>query len=369
MDEIIQMLSRLVPCGTMLHALSERPVQAREYALKGLECPNIHIEHHVGERTSLLELQSLPLHEAFAILVLSETTQNGNQLIRFRGDASANEDAITSDSACLATMQVVAGILEGRYDNASRRAVRGRCVAKPRIICEVLDPRTDRVLARNKMLREKAIFFRSCALETGLFNIAASNPTSFNAIVRLLSQTVESSAGLTLAPITDFITDETEFVEPGEIQQCISSTLNKSKHFDIKRMIDPTKVMTTIAHRMGGKDVVENGGFEQGLSVGELCERVRQQNGGILVGFLQDNCSSDASMQVALVSSVDHNEKLAWRKDEVLVVLLREEERKLAAFGELSMPTKKLVGEDDDDSDQSSAKMVDYFEGLPNSCE
>merc|ERR1719487_1081636 len=75
---------------------------------------------------------------------------------------------------------MICGICEGKY-KGKERSRRGR------IICEVLDPRTDRMLTKNQELRKKVTFFRSNALETGLFAMAASEPTIFNTLVQLLS--------------------------------------------------------------------------------------------------------------------------------------------------------------------------------------
>merc|ERR1712176_398107 len=55
-----------------------------------------------------------------------------------------------------------------------------------RIVCEILDPRTDRLLANNSALQQQALFFRSNVLESGMFARAASDAVAYN-VLSLLS--------------------------------------------------------------------------------------------------------------------------------------------------------------------------------------
>eukprot|EP00435_Cladocopium_sp_Y103_P017354 s93_g4.t1 len=98
--------------------------------------------------------------------------------------SSLRDDTLTCDSACLTSLLVIADILG--EDCGPRTSTPEACELlearthsleavkdkKSKIICEVLDPRTERVLWRNENLNRFAYFFRSKALETGIFMMA-----------------------------------------------------------------------------------------------------------------------------------------------------------------------------------------------------
>merc|ERR1712190_442877 len=82
-----------------------------------------------------------------------------------------------------------------------------------RIICEVLDPRTDRLLARNQGLLGIGTFFRSSALETGMFTMASSEPIVFNTLTRLMLPDFHS---LEMIPISAYVDAGGQTVETDE---------------------------------------------------------------------------------------------------------------------------------------------------------
>merc|ERR1719498_2023962 len=118
-------------------------------------------------------LITLPLSDATCILILAEEC---------RDDCVGSAGQMACDSATVTCAVMICGICEGKYKGKERNR-------SGRIICEVLDPRTDRMLTNNQELRRKITFFRSNALETGLFAMAASEPIIFNTLVLLLSPT------------------------------------------------------------------------------------------------------------------------------------------------------------------------------------
>lgn len=174
---------------------------------------------------------------------------------------------MTSDSVCLACMQLVTAILQGLDLGGS----------VPQIICEVNDPCTDRVLVRNQALRSRATFLRSGALEMGLFNIAATDATSFNALVQLLSQTVDSSGGgLCVVPISRFVSG-------------LPDTLHDSS--------------TLPSHQ---------------LSFWDLHGKLRDQDGSLLLGWLRE--------EKCYLPVLDRTTQLSWCRENHLIVLQPEDQ-------------------------------------------
>merc|ERR1739848_973302 len=104
----------------------------------------------------------------------------------FDGDPSASDAA---SLACVVTM---------------REILADRCPKnETHIICEILDPATERMLQRNAKLRMHASFFHSNALETGLFAMASADPAVFNTILRLLDP--DDDTGFIDVPVDDYL--------------------------------------------------------------------------------------------------------------------------------------------------------------------
>merc|ERR1711964_765243 len=75
--------------------------------------------------------------------------------------------------------------------------------ARPRVVCEMLDPRTDCLLNRNTDLSKMGTFFRSNLIETGMFSMAATEPMVFNALQRLMSP---GTGDLVAVPLSVYVT-------------------------------------------------------------------------------------------------------------------------------------------------------------------
>lgn len=201
--DVLALLDDHVPEGTKVHVLSERSLDQRKALGAGRKLTNIELEHHYGDRTSREMIQKLPLKQAVrdgAVVVLAQLhDQSQDDLGEALEDDEVGDDTLTSDSACLASLLVMSDILGADLEPGTPRkrqayelsggtvsAFQRMSERKTNVICEVLDPRTERVVARNPNLQE-FFFFRSKALETGLFMMAMSEPTVFHALLKLMS--------------------------------------------------------------------------------------------------------------------------------------------------------------------------------------
>eukprot|EP00913_Durusdinium_trenchii_P036063 g33745.t1 len=205
--DVLALLDDHVPEGTKVHVLSERSLDQRKALGAGRKLTNIELEHHYGDRTSREMIQKLPLKQAVrdgAVVVLAQLhDQSQDDLGEALEDDEVGDDTLTSDSACLASLlasvPVVCQLLVHlpflknqqlweayELSGGTVSAFQRMSERKTNVICEVLDPRTERVVARNPNLQE-FFFFRSKALETGLFMMAMSEPTVFHALLKLMS--------------------------------------------------------------------------------------------------------------------------------------------------------------------------------------
>lgn len=195
--DLIMSLDKYVSKGTDVHILSSRldddPLRLRHKDnLKKSPPKNVTLKYHTGSSTSVDTLLSLPL-DADAILIMAEESCQDDT----SKPSGLESDAPRCDAATVTCAVMICGICEGKYGRDKTRPLHGR------IICEVLDPRTDRMLRRNVELRNKITFFRSNALETGLFAMAASEPTIFNTLMHLFSPTHDLGK-LVSEPVTKY---------------------------------------------------------------------------------------------------------------------------------------------------------------------
>ncbi|CAE7489512.1 unnamed protein product [Symbiodinium microadriaticum] len=217
--DILVLLDTQVPKGTKVFVLSERSEAKRAAAITGghRKIANLDIEHRYGPRTSGKCLRDLPLKEASAILILAEMqgfTSDDPEEVPV--DDDVGDDTLTSDSVCLASLLVIADILEDgdaklvRTTSEACELCRGVTAKtevlsstgkKTKIICEVVDPRTEQVVARNASLQDTAFFFRSKALETGIFTMAMSEPAVFNTLMVLMSPSCPSLQAVPVEPV------------------------------------------------------------------------------------------------------------------------------------------------------------------------
>eukprot|EP00928_Gymnodinium_smaydae_P040345 TRINITY_DN27370_c0_g1_i2.p1 TRINITY_DN27370_c0_g1~~TRINITY_DN27370_c0_g1_i2.p1 ORF type:complete len:241 (-),score=26.15 TRINITY_DN27370_c0_g1_i2:133-855(-) len=202
------------------------------------------IYHHVGDRTSIASLRLLPISEAAAVLVLAEPATHQMRM----------------DAECLASAVTLAGMCEGRFGEDRGRELNGP------IICEILDPRTDRIRTRNPKLRGRCMFFRSAAIETGMFAMAASDPIVFEALVAL--------------------------VEPNNLGQLVVEPVSNYKLKD------------TFSNRQTVRDLVQTAAEERSSS-------------DVLIGWMK---KGDSAPQMA---SVVGSDSLYWEEGDHLILLRR----------------------------------------------
>jgi len=199
-DDILLAMEDYVDHGTVVHILANQSDEERRRHMETKRAmrhiKKIQFKHHVGSITSLNSLAELPLSEATAILILA--------------DGSLTDDPKTSDSACLATTITVDGLLKGRYPKVYSPP--DTATGSPRIICEVLSPVIERALPASHKLRKCAVFFHSSAVETGLFTMAASQASVYNALLMLLHR--NDFGDTTLCCAEDYIKPE-EIAEGG----------------------------------------------------------------------------------------------------------------------------------------------------------
>lgn len=278
-DEVGDLLMALdcqVPPDTTLHLLSAKTVPEREESLAACKAclRHLRLEHHVGKGTAVEHLEALPLAQARAILVLAEGQEQ-------RAQAQDGASAIAKDSACLACAVTICSLCDGRYGQDLARQLRGR------VICELLDPRTDGMLARNKELRKRCIFFRSNALETGLFAMASSEPVVFNTLQLLLMP---------------------------------SSDVGSLFSWPLARFVYPTELPSAHADAPG-KGVAGGGGEFLLFSFWDLHARVRRCCGGLLIGWQKASTGA-----WNLGSSTGRSETLPWSPTDRLLVISRSAE-------------------------------------------
>jgi hypothetical protein len=305
-------LDRYVREGTELHILSEKPMEGPNGRLRVLNSPqwkpkNLKLKHEVGKRTNICRLATLPVQRAAAILVLAQASQNGDE----------ENDASISDAETVACATMVQLLCEGRYDAVEGETPDER--RRPRrIVCEVLDPRTDRILNRNQELRNTITFFRSNALETGLFAMAYSEPTIFNTLVLLLSPLHE--VGKLVSERPSKYAKEADFRKPSE---------------------------------------TENGGCHAAVnfSFWELHERVRSESGGLLIGWYR-HTQDHPSGSTSLGPSIDRHEQYLLTSRDRLIVLspLTKDPRAKAQEAKAQHHSPGL-------GDQSASAALDGFPG------
>mmetsp|Transcript_34480 Transcript_34480/g.77270 ORF Transcript_34480/g.77270 Transcript_34480/m.77270 type:complete len:899 (+) Transcript_34480:107-2803(+) len=283
--DLMQSMDFYVRPGSVVHVLSEKTIAARtskQMKDKEQQLENLEIVHREGSTFSVEKLSSLPLSEAHAILILAE----------------GNVESTTSDSKCIAAAVTICGLCQGSFGKHRQRVLKGR------VICEILSPQTDVIINRNAELRKKVVFFRSNALETGLFAMASSEPAIFNTLVLLISPS-HSSGKIVAFGLRRYLTHE-ELIAAGE-------TENMSLRFSFQ----------------------------------ELYQRVRA-GGDILIGWhrLEDP-------RTKLGTNIDRREVMQWSPEDNLVVLKRPKD------GEVATVLRRRTGRTETSDAQKSEASID----------
>merc|ERR1719331_3766649 len=205
----MKMLDRFAPSHSVVHIMAQKPEVVWEKALEGRSWQNLEpVEQLPGDRTNTSHLKACEdlLLSASAILVLAEsvgqTVMEGGVSLDLGAEDCSGDDAITSDSACLMCTIIVSDILDAKLGTPSGNPSSDVAKKRPKIICEMLDPRTDRLLKNNDDLHRLGIYFKSNLIETGMFSMAASDPMVFNALQGLMSPGI---GDLATVPISVYV--------------------------------------------------------------------------------------------------------------------------------------------------------------------
>jgi len=192
--DFLAILDTYLAPGSLVHILSQRTVQWRIDVLKnwgeyshrsgesGHEFRNIQVKHYVGPTSSKKALSALPLADADCALILAETE-------------SQDKSPVAADSRNLTSVITLRGVLP------KPKMGKGK---KCKVVTEILDSKTQHVVATNSTVRRHGSFVYSNALETGLFAIAAEAKAVYSTLMHLLNP--DSGAGFIItAPIRNFL--------------------------------------------------------------------------------------------------------------------------------------------------------------------
>eukprot|EP00931_Biecheleriopsis_adriatica_P068361 TRINITY_DN42327_c0_g1_i1.p1 TRINITY_DN42327_c0_g1~~TRINITY_DN42327_c0_g1_i1.p1 ORF type:complete len:791 (+),score=107.54 TRINITY_DN42327_c0_g1_i1:61-2433(+) len=295
--DMLAMLDGLVPHETTVKVLTEKTSSVVDASRKEFESKlkKLTVEHIEGARTSQKKLEELLTEEPAAILILAQkrgSYQNAEGL-NIAEEEDVNDDAITSDSACLTTLLAIAEIrkkrqapllytrtLVGLKECAGAAAAAAPEEKQVPVICELLDHRTELAVGRNSNLKEMALYFKSKAIETGLFTMAMSEPAVFNTLMVLMSPSCPS---LHDVPAEDYLPQAS------------------TAEFDI----------------LGE------------YSYWEICSKVRQKDNSLLVGWLRETGGRE-------LTPPDKEAVHTWSKADRLLILKQPE--KLEREGSKSFP-------------------------------
>lgn len=158
--DLLETFNKYMAPGSSIHILATVEVKEREQRLQRHRLQNIRIVHHYGQVNEVESIQDLPLNDAAAILVLGSGPSD-----------SSNAD--WNDARVLSCTVTISDWLQ-RNNLASR------------LFCEVFSGRVQRMLRRDAPLRERATFFHSNSLETGLVATASANRVVYNTLLMLM---------------------------------------------------------------------------------------------------------------------------------------------------------------------------------------
>jgi len=165
--DLLETFNKYMAPGSSIHILAAVEVREREQRLQKHQLQNIKILHHQGQVNEVESIQELPLNEAAAILVLGSGTSDSS-------NADWNDARVLSCGITISDRLRSSGLTS-------------------RLICEVLSSRVHRMLRRDEPLRERATFFHSNSLETGLVATASANRAVYNTLLMLMDPTSGNS--------------------------------------------------------------------------------------------------------------------------------------------------------------------------------
>jgi len=174
MENLLLAFSDYLESGSRVIIMAHMDEEERKSRLQTpdlLQNKKVSIEHRQGKITSISKLARLPLAEASAVVILA--------------DDNLDEDPRKADSASLQAAITIDRLIHGRMPQLHPEVPESQ---RPRLLCEVLSPDTDRALLSSPTLGRggQIQFFNSGMLEAGLFTMASCQTPVFNAILKLL---------------------------------------------------------------------------------------------------------------------------------------------------------------------------------------
>lgn len=208
LPDFLSIMNLYLHRGSEVHILSEQTVEERHTKLQLAFLPpdaetsscemtfkNLTLVHYVGPTTSKRHLAMLPLQAAHSIVILSAPDNE-------------EEPPMAIDARCLNTLITLRSL---RSDSVR---IREGCS----VLCELLDPGTQRAMQENTSLQDMAVFFFSNALETALFADASEDKDIFNTVMLLLHPQ-GPGANIVAASVDRYLYEEQEEVSFWELHR------------------------------------------------------------------------------------------------------------------------------------------------------
>ncbi|CAJ1435116.1 unnamed protein product [Effrenium voratum] len=212
--EILDIMDVLLAAGSAVHILSRTPAAEREQLIQQhlrnagrAAFARITVHQYEGESTSKWEMMKLPLETATCALILAERL-------------SEDESTLAIDSRNLTTaillkqnLTTVGGLGPGTpsrsitrtYTTASKDStvVRGNR-QKCKLVTELLDPKSETVLASNAGVRSQGSYVYTNARETAIYALAVEQREVYN-LFEQLSDARCDAGFVTTAPVSHYI--------------------------------------------------------------------------------------------------------------------------------------------------------------------
>ncbi|DAZ99138.1 TPA: hypothetical protein N0F65_010222 [Lagenidium giganteum] len=168
--DMISELDALVLPGTELHMVCEEPkpeyrnAQLLESGLDVRTLNNVTLVHHEANTAVRRHVSELPLDKCTSIMILADQSREG--------------DVIGADSHSLASLLTIREVQRQR--SSDRQQALCKCIS------ELLDPRTQKTIARSGQIQELSEFIQSNELTSSILAMVAENRDVHNILEELL---------------------------------------------------------------------------------------------------------------------------------------------------------------------------------------
>jgi len=252
MSDLLLAFSEYLETGSRIIIMAQMEEEEQKSRLHLRELSkHMDIQHIKGNITSLSKLKELPFEEASAVVILA--------------DDNLDEDPRKADSACLQAAITIDRLISGKIKELRQAVPENR----PRIVCEVLSPDTDRALLSSPTLgKDSQIqFFNSGMLEAGLFTMASCQTPVFNAILKLLQP--NDYGDILSVPCRAYLESTAQYSEGialkelvGKVRRCgdvlIGTVLEEGgsvqirPHWDDPEIVPVASNIVVVTHRLDG---------------------------------------------------------------------------------------------------------------------